>query len=67
LRTGSGIQFQTPKALPYSMIAVDLNRDHRPEIIVGYVDAPGAVYFNDGTGKKYQRVPFGDGKGSIYL
>ncbi len=49
------------------MIAVDLNRDHRPEIIVGYVDAPGAVYFNDGTGKKYQRVPFGDGKGSIYL
>jgi hypothetical protein len=23
------------------MIAADLNRDHRPEIIVGYVNAPG--------------------------
>ena len=24
------------------------------------------VYFNDGTGKKYQAVPFGDGAGAIY-
>jgi hypothetical protein len=23
------------------------------------------VYFNDGTGRKYQRVPFGDGKGAM--
>lgn len=48
------------------MIAADLNADHRPEILVGYVDAPGVVYFNDGTGRKCQRVPFGDGKGTIY-
>jgi hypothetical protein len=25
-----------------------------------------SIYFNDGTGKRYQPVPFGDGKGSIY-
>src|SRR5262249_12668902 len=43
---GSGVQFQTPEALPYSMIAADLNRDRRPEILVGYVNAPGVVYFN---------------------
>ena len=24
------------------------------------------IYFNDGTGKKYQAVAFGDGKGAIY-
>ena len=48
------------------MIAADLNGDHRPEILVGYVEAPGVVYFNDGTGTKYQPVPFGDGKGAIY-
>jgi hypothetical protein len=48
------------------MIAADLNGDHRPDILVGYVDAPGVVYFNDGTGKKYRPVPFGDGKGAIY-
>jgi hypothetical protein len=62
----NGIQFQTPKAVPYSMITADLNDDHRAEILVGYVEAPGVVYFNDGTGKKYQPVPFGDGKGAIY-
>jgi hypothetical protein len=48
------------------MIAADLNRDGKPEIIVGYVEAPGAIYFNDGTGRKYTRVPFGDNQGAIY-
>jgi hypothetical protein len=37
-----------------------------PEITVRYVQAPGAVYFNDGTGHKYKRVQFGDNKGAIY-
>jgi hypothetical protein len=63
---GGGIRFDAPKAVPYSMIAADLNRDGRSEIIVGYVEAPGVVYFNDGTGKQYHPVPFGDGKGAIY-
>jgi hypothetical protein len=61
-----GIQFQGPEPMPYSMIAADLNRTHRPDILVGYVDAPGRIYFNDGTGMKYKSVPFGDGKGTIY-
>ena len=24
------------------------------------------IYFNDGTGRAYRAMPFGDGKGSIY-
>ncbi|HEY3616437.1 MAG TPA: VCBS repeat-containing protein [Candidatus Sulfotelmatobacter sp.] len=48
------------------MMAADLNRDGRPEIIVGYVEAPGVIYFNDGSGKRYQPPPFGDGKGAAY-
>jgi hypothetical protein len=32
----------------------------------GYVNAPGVAYFNDGMGKKFQPVPFGDGAGAIY-
>jgi hypothetical protein len=47
---GSGIQFEKPGAVPYSMIAADLNGDHRPEIIVDFVEAPGKIYYNDGTG-----------------
>src|SRR5260370_41852064 len=61
-----GIRFDTPKAVPYSMIAADLNRDGRPEVVVGYVEAPGGVYFNDGKGRQYQAVPFGDDKGAMY-
>ena len=48
------------------MIAADLHLDGRPEIIVGYVEAPGVVYFNEGTGMNYESEPFGDGKGSIF-
>ena len=64
-RFGSGILFEKPAPLPYSMVAGDLNGE-RPEILVGYVEAPGVVYFNDGTGKKFEPVAFGDGKGAIY-
>lgn len=47
------------------MIAVDLNRDGRPEMLVGYVEAQGVVCCNDGTGKYSQPTPFGDGMAAI--
>ena len=47
-------------------LLADLNKDGKPEIIVGYVEAPGEVFFNDGTGKKFTRVRFGDTKGATY-
>ncbi len=63
---GSGIPFQKPGALPYSMTSADLNGDGRPDLIAGYVNAPGVIYYNDGTGRKFDAHPFGDGKGAIY-
>jgi hypothetical protein len=30
------------------------------------VNAPGIVYFNDGTGHGFAPVPFGDGQGAAY-
>lgn len=52
--------------MPYSMTAADLNGDGRVDLVVGYVDAPGVVYYNDGSGKTFASRPFGDGKGTIY-
>jgi hypothetical protein len=63
---GSGIQFQTPGPLPYSMTSADLNRDGHQDLIVGYVNSPGVIYYNDGTGRNFDAHPFGDGKGAIY-
>jgi len=36
------------------MVAADLNRDRRPDMVVGYVHAAGSEYFNDGAGKRFQ-------------
>jgi hypothetical protein len=49
-----------------SQKANDAPTSPKPEIVVGYVGAPGIVYFNDGTGKNYRQVRFGDGAGAIY-
>jgi hypothetical protein len=37
-----------------------------PDVVAGYVNAPGSVFFNDGTGINFREVPWGDGKGSVY-
>ena len=52
--------------MPYSLIAADLNNDKRPEIIVGFIEAPGAIFWNDGSGRRYSRASFGDARGGTY-
>lgn len=44
----------------------DLNRDKRPDIIVGYVEQPGSVFFNTGRGGNFREVRWNDGKGTVY-
>ena len=48
------------------MVAADLNNDGKPEIILGNVEAPGTIYYNDGSGRQYRKVSFSDNKGAIY-
>ena len=33
---------------------------------MGYVDAPGVIYYNDGMDRNFEVNPSGDGKGAIY-
>ena len=63
---GEGVRFDQPKATPYSMITSALNKEGRPDILVGFVNAPGVMYFNGGDGKSFTAQPFGDGQGAIY-
>jgi hypothetical protein len=36
------------------------------DIVVGNVEAPSVIYFNDGTGRHFTPVTFGDNKGAVY-
>jgi len=38
--------FQEAQAMPYSMIAADLNRDRRPDVVVARSDALSFLMFN---------------------
>ena len=64
-------QFGEPERLPgpprppYAVAATDLNRDGRPDIVVGYVEMPGSVYFNIGQ-HSFHEVRWNDGRGTVY-
>ena len=52
--------------VPYAISAGDLNRDGRPDIVIGYINAPSAVFFNNGSGGFFNEVRFGDEAGVAY-
>ena len=46
-------------------MVADLDRNGRPDVIVGYVASRPVVYFNDGS-LAFTAVPFGDAEGTAY-
>lgn len=64
-------QFGQPERLPgpprhpYALAVADLNRDGKPDIVVGYVEMPGSVYYNTGP-HSFHEVRWNDGKGTVY-
>ena len=62
---GEPVQLPGPARTPYALAIGDLNRDNRPDVVVGWVELPGSVYFNDGKGG-FQEVRWNDGKGVVY-
>jgi hypothetical protein len=63
---GEPVQLPGPRRIPYSLAVADLNRDSRPDIVIGWVELPGSVYFNDGQGRTFEEVRWNDGKGVVY-
>ena len=62
----AGAPLGDPKVVPYALAVGDLNLDGKVDIVVGHVQAPSTVYFNDGTGRQFTPVSFGDNKGTVY-
>jgi hypothetical protein len=59
-------QLQGASRTPYALALGDLNKDGRLDVVVGFVESPGVVYFNDGTGRSFEEVPWNDGAGVVY-
>jgi hypothetical protein len=65
-RFGDPEQLPGPPRPPYALGVADLNRDGRPDIVVGHVEMPGSIYFNTGQGRTFHEVAWNDGKGTVY-
>jgi len=61
-----GISLAEPKPKPFALAITDLNIDGKPDIIIGHVEAPSLILFNDGTGRNFKPTLFGDSQGAVY-
>lgn len=55
-----------PKPKPFALTIADLNNDGKPDIIIGHLEAPSSIFFNDGTGRNFKPISFGDSQGAVY-
>ena len=51
---------------PTGIAVGDWNGDSKLDLVVGHVEAPSTIYINDGSGRRYTSLQFGDGKGTVY-
>lgn len=61
-----GASIGSHTATPYALALSDLNKDGKADAVVGHVEAQSIVYFNDGSGRSFTPVLFGDAKGTVY-
>ena len=53
---------------PYSIGIMDMDRDGRPDLVVGRQEARGSIFFNQSRGKTldFRESGWNDGKGTVY-
>lgn len=50
----------------YSIAIGDLNRDGKPDIVVGYQNARGSIHFNQSSANQFHEISWNDGQGAVY-
>lgn len=63
---GEAVQLPGPARVPYALALADLNRDRHLDVIVGWVEAPGSIYFSQRGRSLSAPVSWNDGKGVVY-
>lgn len=63
---GEPARLPGPARVPYALALSDLNGDGRLDIVVGWVEAPGSIYFSQPGRSHSAPVAWNDGKGVVY-
>jgi hypothetical protein len=63
---GDPVRLPGPARTPYALALADLNRDRKLDIVVGWVNASGSIYFSQPDGSRSAPVEWNDGKGVVY-
>jgi hypothetical protein len=61
-----GVPIDNGSVAPNALAANDLNGDGKIDVVVGNVAAPSTVFFNNGSGRHYTPVRFGDSEGVAF-
>jgi hypothetical protein len=62
----AGILLGSNRPPPYALAVGDLNVDGKIDIVVGSLSARATVYFNDGSGRHFTPVQFGEASATDY-
>jgi hypothetical protein len=63
----SPVRLDASTGAPYALGVADLNRDGRPDIVVGRQEAVGSIFFNEGGSQPmFSEASWNDGQGTVY-
>ncbi len=63
---GPGERIEDGKDWPYALSVGDLDKDGKPDIIVGHRQSLSTIHFSNGPGRGFTAKNFGDGSGEVY-
>ncbi|HBY59342.1 MAG TPA: hypothetical protein DEH78_05940 [Solibacterales bacterium] len=65
-RFAAPVRLPGAERVPYALALADLDGDRALDIVIGFVELPGAIYYNAGKGEAFREASWNDGKGTVY-